>query len=691
MRPKLRGDTFYLPTTDGIYFRNNKQELTLKGQDLYQWFEALEPYLNGEYTLGSITEDLEPGQQAILRDIVEALLAHGFLKDLSHDQPHTLDERELATYAAEIAFIDSFRDSAAATFERFRAQRVLIIGSGLTALALVHATLQAGIGNITVWITDECETYTPRLLAYREQSQQRDPRQALFEQRAPDWQSEEVLREALLPFDVVLHCSDRLMVQRALTLNKLCFTLQKPLFQALIFDDQALIGPLVTSGLQGCWECAWRRWLSALDSDEQNGSRDPWCNDLTTPVSPLLGLPTAATVANILSFECFKYLTGAGSCEISGKVLQFALETLRCQSHTFLPHPLCRVCQHPSPLTETAFLERIHALEEQEALAEEIFSQIALACFDPSLGIFPFVVEDDLVQMPLNVSRLTVSAPMDPELPQKILAVTSAGLGFEATRRALTLQGCALYAARLVDQRRLTSNTSEREAWAYDLRARQAHLLPATQAYPIADLAPTSPFPPGVSAGLSWAEACARGLLDHCLAFTFQEFLEGKVCRTELSLDESMFDAQGKYLHTLVKQSGQLLHISTVNGTLQVPTLAFCIGNETVVYTAHFDMTQALNEGLACIVQHLQARQEEQPEYALPATPYLSPALRGVPGLPSAGSAFAGWQEGLDWLVEVFHRQHWRVLALPLDHDPALTAILPFLVRILLVREGAQT
>src|SRR5262245_32896571 len=66
MQPKLQENTFYLPIEDGVYFRNNQQTLILKGQDLYQWFEALEPYLNGDHTLEAITNDLEPEQQMMV-------------------------------------------------------------------------------------------------------------------------------------------------------------------------------------------------------------------------------------------------------------------------------------------------------------------------------------------------------------------------------------------------------------------------------------------------------------------------------------------------------------------------------------------------------------------------------------------------------------------------------------------------
>lgn len=691
MQPKIHPDTFYVKTADGIYLRNNQQTLMFKGQEIYQWFAALEPYLNGQYTLEAIVDDLEPAQQQMVGEIVENLLANGFVRDCSGDEAHTLNESELSTYAAEIAFIDSFHGSAAATFARFRTQRVLVIGSGMAFLALIQATLRGGIRETTVWITDECDTHTRRLQAYREQSQQRDPTQLLVEQQAPNWGDERALQEALEPYDVIFHLSDRPMLQRTLTLNKLCFNLRKHFLPALILDHQALIGPLVDSGAPGCWECAWRRWLARGDTSKPDELPDPWQDRPTAPTSPLLGLPTAATVAHVLSFECFKYLTESGICEIKGKVVQFDLETLRGDGHPFLPHPLCQTCQQPMPLDASTFLDKVHMLESQVALDEEAFSERVVTCFDPSLGIFTYLGEDDFVQMPLNVSRLTVSAPMNPEQTQEVVTLTHAHLALDATRRRLTLEGAALYAAHLVDQRRLQMGAGGLEALAYDLRAKQVRRIPATEAFPAIVLQEMPSILPRVGAGFSWAEACTHAVLDHCLALTLQEVRQGVVRCTEMAVNVETLDNRTRHLHTLVEQTGTQLRIIHVDNSLQVPVLAFSIEDEILAYTAHFDVDEALYEGLERVVQHFQSLHEDQPDYALPSVPQLPSARCDGIGSPLDGPTLTlnGWQERLDWLVETLHHAHWSVAAVPLDHDPALSEVLPFLVRIVLTRDEA--
>src|SRR5689334_18096229 len=106
MLPKLKGDTFFIPVPEGIYFRNNQGSLKIKGKVIHRWVESLAPYLNGEHSLAQITAGLDAEKKKMATDLVNTLLTNGFLKDLSQDLPHHLSRTERETYAAEITFID---------------------------------------------------------------------------------------------------------------------------------------------------------------------------------------------------------------------------------------------------------------------------------------------------------------------------------------------------------------------------------------------------------------------------------------------------------------------------------------------------------------------------------------------------------------------------------------------------------
>src|SRR5579859_1095225 len=348
--------------SNGVYFRNTQDSFKIKGKVVYRWIESLAPYLDGEHSLAEITTGLDAEKQEMVTDLVNILLKHGFLKDLSLDLPHHLSQAERATYAAEIAFIDSFCDSAAARFERFREQQVLLIGSGLTLTGLVKAFLKCGLRQVAVITTPECETNTRRYQEYLDLFHKGDPRQTLSEIATPAWENEAEVLATLQPFDTIISVSDRPMLARASMLNRLCVMHKKNLIQATIVDDHAWIGPLVRgqgavgtrTGASpvptGCWECAMLRLRENLtDMQVQfpaNAFEDQTCgaSPQATAVSRFIAAPTAALVANLLSFEVLKQITEAGPVETEGNLVEVDLETLSMQKHPFLPHPLCQTC-----------------------------------------------------------------------------------------------------------------------------------------------------------------------------------------------------------------------------------------------------------------------------------------------------------------------------------------------------------
>src|SRR5260370_33715673 len=81
---------------------------------------------------------------------------------------------------------------------------------------------------------------------------------------ASHWDDEAEVLNTIQVYDAILHISDRPMLARAQLLNRLCIEQQKTFIQAIVVDDHAWIGPLVSPETRGCWECAWRRLQSNL-------------------------------------------------------------------------------------------------------------------------------------------------------------------------------------------------------------------------------------------------------------------------------------------------------------------------------------------------------------------------------------------------------------------------------------------
>ncbi|MGH4002195.1 MAG: hypothetical protein ACRDTJ_32540, partial [Pseudonocardiaceae bacterium] len=245
MRPKLRGDTKYVPTPDGVYLQNNRRVLRIPGKQVYQWVDRLTPYLDGNHSLAELTDGLSADRAEMVDQLVETLAAAGFIKDVEADESHTLSPTETDAFAPEIAFIDYFCDSAAARFQAFRHTRVAAVGSGQTLTALVAANLAVGRRTVEVMITGECSTDLDRCHQHLEAARRRDPEQTVIVQMATGWDAdEEAARAALKPFDAVVHISDRPMLARAAMVDRICRTDGKVLVQAVLVGDQAWIGPL---------------------------------------------------------------------------------------------------------------------------------------------------------------------------------------------------------------------------------------------------------------------------------------------------------------------------------------------------------------------------------------------------------------------------------------------------------------
>lgn len=709
MQPKLKSDTFYIPVADGVYLRNNQGSYKIKGKAMYRWIEKLAPYLDGQHTLEEITDGLDEDRRAMVTGLVTILLDNHFLKDTSHDLPHTLSSFEMETYAPEIAFIDSFGDSAASRFERFRARQVLVIGSGLTLTGLVHACLKSGLRQVTVITTTECETNTRRHQDYLDLFHQGDPQQTLREIAAPDWENEAEVLAVLRPFDTILHLSDRPMLARANMLNRLCVAHAKTLLQGTIVADHAWIGPLVHPEATACWECAWRRLQGNLSDMAQQFSSYDFQDQPDLSPSRFVALPTAALIANQLSFELLKYVTEAGPVETIQTLIEIDLETLHSQLHPFMPHPLCRTCQQPAPRAEAAFLDTIHQLEQGEPLDQDLFSRQIAPCFETRLGLFRSLDEDDFVQLPLMACKAVVSNPMPHEHLSDPCTIVGIGHSLSTSRRRAALQACELYASSIVDRRRLPLRTMQQKqplpadrflsdvplaevnewVWASDLQSGQACLVPAPLASPVLrGLSPRHALQLGLGSGMSWAEALSRGLLSLCQYLTVSWLSDRRKPCSQVDLATTALEPEGTAqrhaLSYILDKTEETLQVYDVTGPLQVPTFAFCLDGKTIAYTTQFTVAQALRDGLEKALIAWQLAHEEV--VATPTTLELPSALRGDDISAPAYELPQEWPARLQWLQSALQKEHWSAFAVPLDHDPALYKVQPYIAQVLLAR-----
>ncbi len=687
VKPKLKNDTLYLPSAEGIYFVSNHGTLTLEGKHIYQWVDKLAPFLTGAHTLDEITAGLSGDRRRMVTALISGLVEKGFVKDVGDDREHGLDERELAAYESEIAFVDYYRDSAAYRFQRFRERKVLLIGAGQTAAALAQACLHAGVRDVRLVITDEAATDRSRIEEYVGRARDRDPRQSLVEvvDVALD-DSPEAVRKAVESFDVVIHVSDKPMLGRARLLNQVCVDRGVLFIQAVVVGGGAWIGPLVNPvGVDACWECS---WLRVLGRNPVAG--EPFADRPDAVPSEFLAGPTAAIVANHLAFEVFKHITEAGPVETAGAVVGLDLETLQSADHPVSPHPLCTAHGTSAPPTEQDFLAVVNGLAEGPELSGEDFSRAAAECFEEDTGLLGRLDEGDFGQLPLKVSRAEFSnALLRPDFDQEAAAAVAVATDFTEARERATRRACELYAASVVDCRRLRgSGAGDARTWGLDLASGAAVSVVAANAFPgLRAAVPTAADAPGLASGFTWSEAVGRGLLALTNQLTAAELEHARDPFPRVDQNALPQTAIAQRYLTMLEILGIDVEVYDITGTLAVPTLVSCMGMDTVGCASGFDEAQLFEEILEQTLRHHQAHAEKWPGNAMPEPlPQLPKELRG-PERTQRSTAVGEpaprqWPEIRALLLSRLRDAGHRPVIVPLDHDPVMNLVLPYIVNV---------
>ncbi|EFH88663.1 TOMM precursor leader peptide-binding protein [Ktedonobacter racemifer] len=705
MQPTWKADTYCVPLPDGVYLRGNNNRLILKGKSLYLLLQQLIPHLDSKVTLGEITEGLDADRKRMVTNLIEKLFTHHFLTDSSQDQPHTLPLLEQESYASNIAFIESFQTSATHRFEAFRDKHFLFVGDGLACVSLIHASRQCGIKNVSVITTSEEERFRQEMLnlfmsdASAEDMQVIDPL---------SWANEAEVRHTIQAYDAILHIAQSPMLARAQLLNRLCIEEGKTLLQAITVDDHAWIGPLVCPETDACWECAWRRLQANLADADQPAHYE--FRDLPLPSSSQPAVAQGSSIlANRLLFDVFRHFTQAGPTETGGKISALHTQTSLSESHTFLPHPHCQACRHTTAQTASQFLEQMHSVQQQEPVDLDHFLEKFAHCVDACVGLFTAVENSHFVRLPLAVSKVKISHLLSREDHPETLSVVAASIDTRGARTRVAQKACERYAANCVDQRRLlsfeavqqaalptiaseqllalkaSSSESEMWTWALDLQTQQAALVPAISVF-----SSSCEHERGIGSGMTWEEAICQALLDWCCYLTVARLKTAQQPYPQIDLERACSTPTGAYLYRQLKAAGEQITAYDITGRLGVPTFAVCAGEKAVAYSTHCDSALALNRGLEQALQQYQATHFQQPAYALSPVPDFAVNLRGDQMLVPDYALPGAWQARNEWLLQQLQKNDLQAFVVPLDHDSALTQVLPYIVRVLLSGKASQ-
>ncbi|MFI6482500.1 hypothetical protein ACIBH1_31520 [Nonomuraea sp. NPDC050663] len=339
----------------------------------------------------------------------------------------------------------------------------------------------------------------------------------------------------------------------------------------------------------------------------------------------------------------YRELTGAVPPGERRHLVRIEQDTWRRTRHPCLPRP------RPAPArSREMFLQRVRALLAGEHLDRGSFMRRVAPCVDEYLGVVRLVDADE-PQVLVNVCRAV--------LPDGEAGIGS-GFGREAAHRDAVRRALAVYAARTVDPGRLTGSG----VWAHEIdRPDRARLVPAADVF--------DGGPAGLAAGDSWEHALGKGLAGRCL----QMVTAGLVSRSEPfpRIDVMAVDLheEGRRCRDVLVRLGELPEVYDLTGSPGVPAFAFCAGEVTIGHFADLDPAEALGEGLRSALVRLQSPRDGHAEP-------LPDRLRG----PSRRASLRPAD-----LAEVVSRLRagGRVaLAVPLDHDEAVSSIMPYLTRV---------
>ncbi|MBX0356720.1 bacteriocin maturation protein [Halobacillus sp. Nhm2S1] len=426
---KIKKGTFFMPETDRVYFRNNAGSFQMEGPMIQQWIEKLIPMLDGSHSMESLTDGLPNPYRERLYDITDTLYQNGFLLDVSQERPHELKEQVVEAFVSQIEYLESFVDSPAYHFQKFRQSKVLAIGEGTMVTGLVSAMLQSGLGDVSVFLTDPKKTNVHRLSELETAAKRVDPDVSVnifVEKESFSW------AEEIAPYDAVLYVSQEEKVEELQSIMNHCLENDKGFLSAVVLGAYGIAGPHIDEASQKDWESAWR----SLPHPMKKAS--------TLNVSG----PAQSMLSTILVFELFKKITGVKDPHQTNHVYLMNMETLEGRWHPFKPHPLATKKISTEKMAPGE--ERItHNKDQNECLY--YFGELAASPF----GVFHHWEENDLEQLPLSQCGVQVvhvrSQPLNPE-------IIAGGRTHEEARREAGLMGVETYVKPLKREILQTSN-----------------------------------------------------------------------------------------------------------------------------------------------------------------------------------------------------------------------------------------
>ncbi|MGW8782793.1 TOMM precursor leader peptide-binding protein [Streptomyces sp. NPDC055796] len=417
-RPRIRRDVLFTETPDGVLFHNSDGGFRLTARTAYRFAALIVPHLTGEHTVAELCQGLGEAQRAMVGELVKTLYERDFARSVP--APRTPAGPELPAdvarrFAPQIAYVDHYADQAEERFLRFRGTRVAVLGEDSVARWCALSLVRNGCAVVGVPPGAERELV-------EEDAQEARADGCPVEIRTLPPGGEPLGWEELAGYDFVVVTGGHTAPARLLPLLRAGIPEGRTLLPAWSYGSDAVVGPLMAAGTEGCWACAALRLGSARPG---SGAADLWSTlalpgAATVPSAPVPGRPLAAMLGNLLGYEVFRAATGALPAETSGRLVVQDTQSLDVTAEPLFPHPRCPFCAggdgcgtpddraaaEPVDLTAAGTsgapaLPTLDTAREADELVAELNRRSAIV--RPYAGVFTGFADEALTQIPLKL------------------------------------------------------------------------------------------------------------------------------------------------------------------------------------------------------------------------------------------------------------------------------------------------
>lgn len=157
MRLRLYNSVTYVPTPEGMLFRKADSFLPIRGQQVWEWFQRLKPFLDGRSDIDPVCDRLGEPRQKTVSQFLHALKAAEMVLEVTEDPQNASSEPVADGYVSRI---EAFNPNRIGTFVTARQKPLLLLGSVDIVVEMIRAGLEAGLREQTFCVPEwnsECQ------------------------------------------------------------------------------------------------------------------------------------------------------------------------------------------------------------------------------------------------------------------------------------------------------------------------------------------------------------------------------------------------------------------------------------------------------------------------------------------------------------------------------------------------------